>query len=489
MKQPLTYGCLPVGLRASELKNATYGKLNAERITLFYKVLINSLTKQHGKKLDLYQWIQISCHHLNKIFGEQKTKEYVDLLEEYGFIEIDPHWYSKEDSSMNKFRSFRIPRAFLCNGEEGKNYIKIPIYDKKAYNAEVNYKDFRFKEIISRCDDTIKRLAHSLKDVYLDLLSPAAKELIRKHKFHLRGKNHYSYLEYLKRINSHDIEWFKRDDYGRFQYTWVNTNKKVNSLLRFKGLEQYFFGEVDIANSQPSFSAQINVDVIGRLLPQALPLIEGIDFNTKDWDDYRSLCLSGQFYEHWVAQLSKYFGTGWQQYFAKLQVDEYGIKYRRYEEKLLKYEQNIAEDKKAKQPKKPRKIKLNFKTAEARDVGKVLFFNVLFKTQCESDEISNCFKNMLPDVWSAFKKIKSIRCFSNPSQKGPYTNLCWIIVKLEAIVMIDTACKDLLDQGISCIVPRHDSILTPEPYTKIVKEIIEKAFAKNGLAVPWVRLK
>jgi hypothetical protein len=62
-----------------------------------------------------------------------------------------------------------------------------------------------------------------------------------------------------------------------------------------------------------------------------------------------------------------------------------------------------------------------------------------------------------------------------------------MMMRLESKVMVQTAVKNLLDNGVSQIIPRHDSILTPEPLLPKVKEAIEAAFSEYHLPIPLIR--
>jgi hypothetical protein len=46
------------------------------------------------------------------------------------------------------------------------------------------------------------------------------------------------YEEFLEQINARDIEWFKRDHFGRIHFAWVSLNKKCHPLIRFRKFEQ-----------------------------------------------------------------------------------------------------------------------------------------------------------------------------------------------------------------------------------------------------------
>src|SRR5690606_34017648 len=96
-----------------------------------------------------------------------------------------------------------------------------------------------------------------------------------------------------------------------------------------------------------------------------------------------------------------------------------------------------------------------------------LFFVVIFGTQHPDCIVSKCFKSWLPDVGSAFKIIKLKYASSNPSDKnkkngkGSYTNLMWIMQKIESELVLQTCTKNLLKNNFTQIVPRHDAVMAP----------------------------
>jgi hypothetical protein len=249
----------------------------------------------------------------------------------------------------------------------------------------------------------LKRLAYYTQDVYLDLDSPAAKQIIKDNNMNLI-KQGTCYEEFLEQINARDIEWFKRDHFGRILFAWVSLNKKCHPLIRFRKFEQESCAEIDIANSQPFFASIINEDVIVNLLPEAYDTVAGINFSTSQWYEYRKICKKGQFYENWIIALQNFFGHDWLNILAKQQQIAFSLKLSKYETRLAKWEENNT----GRNPKKPKlKADLSKCINDPRKAAKALFYQVIFNTQSQTNSISQCFKNWMPDVWHAFKEIKS----------------------------------------------------------------------------------
>ncbi len=487
----LTTGYRPINLPANKLINVFHGTGLTDRVTIFYKILFNNYKRYAGIQFDYTQYIPIHSDHLKWIFGEKKAHDAIERMVINGMIEVTNYYFDENDSSNNYPRSFRVPMELLDLDlfEAAKLYKIVKIKCKKTFNAEQIYCREKSREIISRIQcDTLHRLANAMDYVTLDLTSQTARQLIISHNF-TKIKSNYSYYRFLVGVKKREIEWYKRDKFGRIHFAYVSLNKKCRSLVKFHKYQTSQNGEYDITNSQAFFSSIINQHVLQRMLPAALPLVEGIDFNTDCWTEYRNLCINGLFYEEWMQALKDYFGIDWQAKLAAEQKQKQKEKFKNYEEKLQRW---ILKQSKKKKPKKPQKP-LDFETSTPRDIAKSLFYGVLFGTQSDKDEVVKCFEKRFKDVSEGFKTIKSRYSNSNPSKKnkkgkGMYTNLSWIMQKLESLTMIDTCVKNLLDNTIIEFIPRHDSILFPMPLSNIIKNEIEASFKHYQLPIPKIKL-
>lgn len=487
----LTDGYLPILLQPERLVNIFYGTGLKDRILILYKIIFNSYKKYGFNKVDYTEYVTLHNSLVNKIFGEDKASKAIKMMVNNGLLEMIEGYYDKENPYNSYPRKFRIPPALLDLQlfNNSRLYRKVDILDKKAYNAYNCYKIEKLKQILSKSNcEVLKRLAYYTQDVYLELDSPQAKQLIESNNMNM-VKQGTSYEEFLEQINVRDIEWFKRDHYGRVHFAWVSLDKRCHPLIRFKKFEQESCAEIDIANSQPFFSSIINEDVIINLLPEAYDTVAGINFLTSQWYEYRRICKKGQFYENWIKALQDFFGQDWLNILAKQQQDSFILKLSKYETRLAKWEKNSTGCK----PKKPKlKADLSKCINDPRKAAKILFYQVIFNTQSETNSISQCFKNWMPDVWHAFKEIKSRYTPHNPSIKnkagrGSYTNLAWIMQRLESRVVVDTCINDLLNASITQVIPRHDSILAPASLLGTVETYLIDAFIKNNLPVPKIK--
>ncbi|RNI22651.1 hypothetical protein [Rufibacter latericius] len=478
--KPLTYGYLPVNLDANELINVTHGSGLRYRALILFKVILNQYRSRYSTSTpDYTEPVPLHSRYVEKILGERKASDGIDLLVNAGLLNSTNYKFDLADPTNNYSRSFSIP-AHLLHIDlfgESRYYTKIPIFDKKAATAEKCYRKERIKGSLEKYpeDDVMARLADALDDVYLDLTSTEAKNIIEERGL-ANEVNGFSNLMHMELVNQRDIFWFKRDKYGRLHNPWVSLNKKGHPLIRFKGYDTERCGELDIANAQPYFSSIINQEVIRRMLPEAADLVAGIDFHTPVWQEYRNLCIGGKFYEHWIDVLRGFFGEEWQDYFAQQQELEYAAK-------------NAKRKAAGKKPKKP---KCNYSTASPRQVAKSLFYIVIFGTQPEGCEIGECFRGRFPDVYEAFRIIKCKHCPHNPSKKNKkgkpsYTNVVWIMQRLESLVVIDTAVRSLLDKNITQLISRHDSLMAPESLMSEVEMELKMAFERWELPVPTIK--
>lgn len=493
----LTQGFLPVNLPASTVESIFHGTGLKDRVLLFYKVIFNSYKLFSSDRLNYHEYVPIHSTLVEKLFGEPKAKNAIQTLVQNGLIDMIERFYEEGNPNSHP-RKFRIPPDLIDIDlfQNGKLYTKVDILDKKAYNAYRNYQVEKHKQILSKSNcDILKRLAKHTQDVYLDLTSPAAKKLIEDNKLNVE-RNGLSYFEYLEQLDNRDIEWFKRDYYGRVHFAWVSLNKRCHDLIRFKGFDDEYCDEVDIANSQPFFSSII--DNIANVFPQAQSLIHGIDFTTSDWYIYRTICKKGIFYEHWMVALNRFLGDNWLEGLLLEQQEQLAIALQRYEVRLAKWVKNPIDKKTGKKRKKPIKPKLkadlNKCKGNVRTASKLLFYSVIFNTQNDTNNISECFRKWLPSVWQAFKQIKSRYTPLNPSiknkaGKGSYTNLSWLMTVIESKVVIDTCLKSLFELNITQVIPRHDSLMAPSSLIDKVEIALIDAFISNDLPVPTIKKK
>ncbi|EJF08885.1 hypothetical protein [Pontibacter sp. BAB1700] len=469
-QKQLTWGYLPANLPAQLFKTILNQSGLHDRVLLLYKVIFNSYRRRYHDIFSYQEFVPIHSHLVEKILGEKKASAALKFLTQNDLLEMKPHRHSQPDPRNNQTRSFRIPTNLLqvnIFGVGSKYYKKVAIMDKKAFNAELCYRAERHKRFIGLSNDPVlAKLIEALQDVYLVLHTKEARELVRTNKLEVE-KRGYSYLKYLYHVDGRDIEWYNRDNYGRVHNAWLSLRKVCHPLVRFKGFDEYECKEVDIKNCQAFLSAILDVDVVERILPEASDLVEGIDFTSADWEEYRGICLNGTVYEVWAEQLKQYFTPSWKQ-------------------ALQQYEE--VKNAKRKKKKKP----FNFLAATDREAAKKVFFYVLFGSQSAGDAVSECFKARFSDVWHGFKTIKSRYSQYNPSiknrgVKGSYTNLMWMMQRIESEVVINTCVAKLLQQGVTQIVPRHDSILTPEPLLGQVRYELIKAFEYWQLPVPVIK--
>ncbi|WP_153042543.1 hypothetical protein [Rufibacter ruber] len=403
---------------------------------------------------------------MEKILGEKKASATINFLVTNGWLDFTPHYHNPENPQYSHTRGFRIPLGYLkldLFDIGNKLYKKVVVYDKKAINAEKHYRREKRKRFVQNVGNSVlESLINSFDDVYLALHTQEARKLISDYGLNIE-KNNYSYLKYLSQVNSRDIEWYHQDKYGRLHYPWLTLRKLCHPLLRFKGFEAYECREVDIKNCQPFLSSIIDEGVIYQLLPEASDLVADINFSTTDWFNYKEMCQQGTIYERWTKHLELSLGAIW-----KVKLDEYEAGKANKKKKLF-----------------------NFTKASDRDAAKKAFLYVIFGTQASNDFVSDLFKSFLPDVWAGFNIIKSRYCQHNPSiknfeGKGSYTNLMWILQRIESEIIINTCVKNLLDMGVTQIIPRHDSILAPEPLLEKVRNELVKAFEEWQLPVPTI---
>lgn len=471
-KQPkaLTWGYLPANLPAQEFKTLMYNSAQHDRVLLLYKVIFNSYRRRYHDAFSYQEFVPIHSHLVEKILGEKRASADLRYLTQNGLLDMKPHRHSQPDPRNNQTRSFRIPIKLLQLspfGDECKYYRKVAIMDKKAYNAELCYRAERHKRFVQTSGDAVvAKLIEGLKDAYLAMHTEEARQLVRTNKLDVK-KYGYSYLNYLHQVSIRDIEWYSRDRYGRVHNAWVSLRKVCHPLIRFRGYDGYECKEVDIKNCQAFLSSILDADLVEQMLPEASDLVAGIDFTTPGWDEYRETCRNGKIYEEWAGQLKQYFAPDWKQ--------------------ALQHYEN-AKNAKRKKKKKP----FDYHAATDREAAKKVFFYVIFGTQAAGDAVSECFKARFPDVWHGFKTIKSRYSPHNPSEKngegkGSYTNLMWMMQRIESEVVVNKCVVSLLDQGITQIIPRHDSILTPEPLLDKVREELIKAFEYWQLPVPIIK--
>jgi hypothetical protein len=497
-KKKEIYVYQPYNLDDTTLRSIVTNTSTRNRVLLFYKILFNSYRK-YNSKVDYQNYIGLHSDLINSIFGERESSTVINILKENGLIEVQPHIYNvsavKSGIIQKSYtRSFRIPSDLLELDIFGKHklYKKILIKDNKTHSAYENYRKMYVKRSVKQ-DDVLLRLAQASEDIYLDLSSEQAKKLMVDNNLTKRMNKQYKYTyhRYLHDINSRDIEWYKRDDYGRVHTAWVSLNKKCHSLIRFKGYEDDFIVEKDITNSQPFFSSIIDSDIIKRLVPQAYHLVSNIDFKTADWIEYKQLCLSGVFYEEWIVALKNSLGYNWIDVLTEekqIVIDKNLARYekieKRNQKRILKGEQTTNNPKPS--------TKNKYLKASVREAAKLAFFKVIFGTQSTNCLATICFTERFKSVAKSFKIIKNIHCEANPSEKnkngkGSYTNIAWLMQKIESEVMINTATRNLLDKGITQIVPRHDSILTVESLVDIVEQEIVNAFKQHNLPIPNIK--
>lgn len=491
-----TYGYLPYNLSAGELTQKM--KHFSNRTLIFYKVLFNYRRSTKKELLDHTEYVRLHSDYLKKIFGQGDTyKQVTEYMESSGLLEITPFFYNSK-TGVGKCKGYRIPQRLLGLSIFGEDrlYRKVLIDDRKTYNAEQNYRRERLRKM-SGGNDTLIRLAEGLEDLYLDLGSREARGLIQRHGWSTVGANGTSYLREMYLLNSREMEWFKQDDYGRFHHAWVTFRKAAHPLIRFRGFEHEAVVEKDIANSQPFFASIINPDTVARLLPEASPLLVGINFDTEHWREYRQVCLQGSFYEVMEEAMRECLGDDWLvqlQEAKQARIDRDVAKWEKQWQKNTELEAKGLPPKKNKRP----KTKNPYRKAGERQAVKTAFYEVIFGTQRDSEGLEGkVFATRFPSVSEALKTIKSRYCAANPSKKnrigkkgttrGTYTNTSWLMQRLESKVMIETALRNLLDQGYDKLIPRHDSIMSVESNIAAVEQAMRDAFTHHGLDVPLIR--
>jgi hypothetical protein len=458
--KPLTYGYLPINLKSDSFKNLVDGTGYKERILLFYKAVFSMYNADVSEEKDYTAYIKIHSTLVEKLLSERDAPTIVKFMVDRDLIDMVECYYDADNPANSTTRKFRIPQQYLQFDLFGKNkyYRKVALHNKKAFNCELAYKREKLKFMNKSNDSIVTKLLEVHKDLYLDLASPAAKKLVKDNQLFIQNEYQVSYYRYLKMVNDRDLYWYKRDKFsGRLHNAWVTLKKVSHTLLRFKGFDDEYLGEVDIVNSQPYFSSIISEEVIGRMIPEESALVTGIDFNTTDWKEYKALCLNGTIYETWVAALQKFFGIDWMQ--------------------VIEANEEIN---------KKLKNEVDYRTITPRNLAKKLFYLPLFGSQ--NCVVSECFDNRFPDVSEAFKTIKGRYCKANPSDKnkagvGSYTNVSWLMQKLESTVMINRCVSILLDSGLK-IIPRHDSIMCPTSQLPVVEQEMKEAFDYYKLPLP-----
>lgn len=162
-------------------------------------------------------------------------------------------------------------------------------------------------------------------------------------------------------------------------------------------------------------------------------------FQSQDWDDFRQAAQSGTVYLDFAKALKKISPTWKEDFYAECN-DKYHRKLERYLGKMKVYKRWVAGESKAKKevkepihPKQP----LNYTRMSDEKAAKSVIKFFLFGALKEDHLIYRAFASLWPTVAEDIKQIKSCYWMANPKTGKKYTNLYFLLTKMESKFLID----------------------------------------------------
>jgi hypothetical protein len=484
--QPTVEGYLPIGLKATRLQQMCEGTpYKADRILIFFKYLING-TRRYQKKgrIDPDLFVQMHFTHLWKIFGEKSAVGYKDHMIEAGLIETkNPFQYGNISTKYRICDHWFIPQEF---GKMNTSplYTRVKTSDKWTVIANAAYKEFKAEEMVKRLAQPWKALTDILKTVRLDTSCSEFESVMSAVRRNVKYQRIDKFDEVVESIISGENEYYIVCKFGRrFHTVWSSLKKELRSLVYFQEIPKERVKGLDIVNSQPWLTSIISEPQILNYVPEVAEELTAIlkkaTLGTDYWE-YRTLCVEGGIYEHWIEVLRRELGDNWRQ-------------------DMVELDKNFARKNKRTGLKKISSI--SDPALTDRQVAKLLFFRVIFAKQeneigkngrrrklLENLKVLNdAYKLEWPSVWGLFADIKRNKFKCNSSKKnGGYTNLAMIMQRVESAIMgqIITA---FFEEGINYIIPIYDGTLHIESEIKQAVLIANKIVAETGLPKPVIK--
>lgn len=476
---PLTYGYLPSALTPTRLMDMCKGRVKPELIMLFFKYLLNRSTVRYevikGKKRyigqgapDIRAQVEIHSDYLEKLFGNTEAGKYKQFMVEQGLVEIIN--YHGQSGLATRYRiCWDNFQHELFGG--AKIYRKVPIYDKRSYNAERNLYALRKAKSLRVLAPEYQQLVKVLETLRLDLTSPKAAALVDTFKLDhaMSSLSDYTYLEFLEAVDGRDIEYYFVDSFGtRFHTVFTTLMKSIRELLYFTDKPTEKLMSLDIVNSQPWLTAAITPEAIEKYVPAAVPFIpyiKAMQFND-DYDRYRTLCLSGRIYEHWIAVLERELGVYWREEIA--------------EADRAKDAELAAKGKKVKQ-----REPIDSPNLTDRQAAKTCMYRVIFgKEPRKGHQLHQAFRAEWPSVATCFQQIKSLRIAESPSKKV-YANLCLVMQRLESEVMLRFI-SAFFANGVNHLVTIFDGVLVLESQQQEARALMVAVIKEMQLDLPQI---
>jgi hypothetical protein len=481
LSTPLTYGYLPSALTPTKLVDMCKGRVKPELVMLFFKYLLNRSTvryeKVKGQKKqryigqgapDIRAEVEVHSDYLEKLFGHLEAPKYKQFLMEQGLVEIIN--YHGQTGLATRYRiCWDNFQHELFGGT--KIYRKVPIYDKRSYNAERNLYALRKAKSLRVLAPEYQQLVTVLETLRLDLTSPKATALVDTFKLNhaMSSLSDYTYLEFLEAVDGRDIEYYFVDPFGtRFHTIFTTLMKGIRELLYFTDKPTEKLVSLDIVNSQPWLTAAITPEIIEKYVPAAVPFIPYIKVMqfSDDYDRYRTLCLNGRIYEHWISVLEREIGVYWREEIADAD--------------RAKAAKLTAKGKKVKQ-----REPIDSPNLTDRQAAKTCMYRVIFgKEGKQVGPLHQAFRAEWPSVATCFQQIKKLRIAESPSKKV-YANLCLIMQRLESEVMLRFI-SAFFANGINHLVTIFDGVLVLESQRAEARKLMLEVIASMQLDLPQI---
>ena len=472
---PLTYGYLPSALTPTQLVEMCKSRVNPDLILLFFKYLLNRSTVRYefanGKKKyigrgapNILAKVEIHSDYLKRLFGNANAAKYRQFMIEQGLVEITKHHGQSGLATRYRIRWENFQHELFGGA---RIYRKVPIHDKRSYNAERSLYKFRKSKSLRVLAPEYQQLVKVLETLRLDLTSPKALALVETYKLNhaMSSLSDYTSLDFLEAVDGRDIEYYFVDPFGtRFHTIFTTLMKELRGQLYFTDCPGKKLVSLDIVNSQPWLTAAITPEVIRKYVPAAVPFIPYItamQFND-DYDRYRGLCLGGRIYERWITVHDREVGVYWRE--------------------------EIAAADRAKQAKKGKEIvaddMLDSRTMTDRQAAKTCMYRVIFGKEGakQVNLLHAAFRNEWPSVAKCFDQIKSLRIAESPSKKV-YANLCLIMQRLESEVMLRFI-SAFFANGINHLVTIFDGVLVLEDQQATARELMLDVITDMALDLP-----
>jgi len=474
---PLTHGYMPSNMSMSQLSCLCGEEYRTDRVLLFWKYLMNRSTVRYvvanGRRKyvgtgapEIEAWVEIHSDYVETLFGREQSAGYKQFMVENGLIEVRN--YSAQNG---KACEYRIPWALFKHELFGGAtfYRKVPVTDKRSYNAERNLYKLRKARSIAKLAPEYQTLVKVLEGLRIDLASPHARSIVDTYKLNrpLSDLHSYSYLEFLEAVDGKDIEYYFVDAFGnRFHTAYAMLKRQIRPLLYFADRPDEKLASLDIKCSQPWLTSVMTPDIIAAYVPEAVELLPAFAalLQCPERDEYQALCTSGQVYEHWQEEIEAQHGIYWREDFAALD------------------RQRVAAGGKP-QPGEA----LDDPSLTDRDAAKKCLYRVIYGYPKADDPLHVVFRTLWPNIWTALESIKKAKKLEASTSDKAYANMSFVMQRLEAEFMRRCIVK-FFENGINHLVTIYDGVLVLESQQTEAKALMLEVASDMGLPLPQIKV-